>query len=50
MQSLLAFSRVNQSPKKRMNIVALFEEVLLLLSHKLNEKHVVITKDWPQDR
>jgi two-component system, NtrC family, sensor histidine kinase AtoS len=48
-QSLLSFSRVNQAPRKRMSIVAIFEEVLLLLSHKLNEKDVAVTKDWPAE-
>jgi two-component system, NtrC family, sensor histidine kinase AtoS len=48
-QSLLSFSRVNQAPKKRTNIASLFEEVLLLLSHKLNEKDVAVRRDWPDE-
>jgi two-component system sensor histidine kinase AtoS len=46
-ESLLSFSRVNQTPLKRVNVAKLFEEVLILLSHKLGEKEIAVTRHWP---
>jgi two-component system sensor histidine kinase AtoS len=47
-QSLLSFSRVNQSPQKRMNVVKVLEEVLMLLSHRLRAKRIVVVRRWPE--
>jgi len=44
--SLLSFSRVNELPKKKINPCLLIDEVLLLLSHKLREKHIKIVKRY----
>ncbi len=48
-ESLLSFSRVNQAPKKRTNVVRIIEEVLLLLSHKLSEKSITVRRTWPTE-
>ncbi len=48
-QSLLSFSRVGQAPKRRVNLVSLIEEVLILLSHKLAEKEVTVSRRWPRE-
>lgn len=48
-QSLLSFSRVNQSPKKRINVQRLVEEVLMLLSHKFSEKRLNVIKHFPDE-
>ena len=48
-QSLLSFSRVNQAPLKRMNLVKVLDEVLMLLSHKLSGKRLSVVKRWPEE-
>ena len=46
-QSLLSFSRVNQAPRKRVNIATLLDEILILLSHRFGEKGITVTRCWP---
>ncbi len=48
-QSLLSFSRVNQSPKKRTNVERLLEEVLMLMAHKFSEKRLTIITHFPEE-
>jgi two-component system, NtrC family, sensor histidine kinase AtoS len=44
--SLLSFSRVKQSPARMINLNMLLDEILILVSHKLNEKHIELHKDY----
>lgn len=45
--SLLSFSRVKQLPVRLVDISQLLQEVLLLLGHRLQDKHIVIKRDFP---
>jgi two-component system sensor histidine kinase AtoS len=46
--SLLSFSRVSQLDGRKVNLEELLGEVILLLSHKLNEKHLAVRKSFPE--
>ena len=41
--SLLSFSKLKKLPLKRLNLATLLDEVVLLLSHKIKEKHLRLT-------
>ena len=47
--SLLSFSRIKQIPKKTINIVKQFKEILTLLNHLLLEKNLIVHTDFPHD-
>lgn len=47
--SLLSFSRVKVPRSSRVDMVEVVEEVLLLLGHKLGEKHVEVTRDYAEN-
>jgi two-component system sensor histidine kinase AtoS len=46
-QSLLSFSRVRQNPYKPLPLNDLLDEVLLLVSHKLKDKNIVVARHYP---
>lgn len=41
---LLSFSRVKQLPARHVDVARLLEEVVLLLGHRLRDKHIVVTR------
>ena len=45
--SLLSFSRIRDFPAKRVNLVYVLEEVLLLLDHTLSKKNIILKKNLP---
>jgi two-component system sensor histidine kinase AtoS len=45
--SLLSFSRVKQNPLRRLSLNDLLDEVVLLLSHKLKDKNVSVSRRYP---
>jgi two-component system sensor histidine kinase AtoS len=45
--SLLSFSRVSQLDTRRVNLGELLGEVILLLSHKVNQKRLIVRKSFP---
>jgi signal transduction histidine kinase/ABC-type branched-subunit amino acid transport system ATPase component len=45
--SLLSFSRIRDFPAKRVNLVYVLEEVLLLLHHTLSKKNIILKKNLP---
>lgn len=49
-ESLLSFSKLKTLPLKRLNLAAVIDETLLLLNHKLKEKHLTLrwTKPTPE--
>jgi two-component system, NtrC family, sensor histidine kinase AtoS len=46
--SLLSFSRVSPLDSRRVNLGELLGEVILLLSHKLNQKNIRLSKSFPE--
>jgi two-component system sensor histidine kinase AtoS len=44
--SLLSFSRTRQSPARPVNLNALLDELLILVSHKLAAKNIEVSKDY----
>jgi two-component system, NtrC family, sensor histidine kinase AtoS len=42
--SLLSFSRVKQLPIRHVDVARLLEEVVLLLGHRLRDKHIVVSR------
>ena len=48
-ESLLSFSRRKTLPMKRVNLVAVLDETLLLLNHKLKEKQIALLRTQNAD-
>jgi signal transduction histidine kinase/ABC-type branched-subunit amino acid transport system ATPase component len=43
--SLLSFSRLDVVPDRRINLVSIINEVLVLLNHRIDEKRITLEKD-----
>lgn len=48
--SLLSFSRARTEDRRRVDLGELIEEVLVLMSHKIHDKHIHVVRDIPQER
>lgn len=48
--SLLSFSRPNSETRRRVDLAELVEEVLVLIGHRLEEKHVELRRELPAER